>query len=200
MTNVFYCRISTDLQNDARQLEYAKQLGIEPQYIFNDHFTGTTMKRKELERMNQFLRMGDVVHVESISRIGRTTLEVIQLIEAWNKKGIYLVSQKEHIDTRTKNPYTEALYVIYALYSSIEHKQRKQRCEEGMIMARLRGEHIGRRKLEDLKGSKNKKYQIESAVQERLEKNTSMRTLSKKYGVAINTIYRYIREHRRVDY
>lgn len=195
MTNIFYCRISTNSQNDLRQLEYAKEIGIEEQFIFNDHFTGKTLDRPEMKKMLQFLRKGDVVYVESISRLGRSIGDIIKLIETWKEQGIHLVSKNEPIDTRKNDPITEAIYVLFALFSKIELEQKKQRCLEGIKVAKMKGIHLGRKKLEDLSGPKNKKLQIESAVEERIKEKMSFRKLSKKYGVSINTIYRYMKDH-----
>lgn len=123
MANVFIVEFLQILKMILVKLDYAKELSIEKEYIFNDHFTGKTLDHPELKRMIQFLRKGDIVFVESISRLGRSTGDIIKLIETWKEQRIHLVSKNEPIDTRTNNSMIEAMYV---LFSKMELKQRKQ--------------------------------------------------------------------------
>ena len=86
---VGYIRVSTEEQNTARQEVMMEELGVEK--IFMEKITAKTQcGREQLEAMLQFVREGDEVVVESISRIARNTrdlLEIVERLEADGKAG-----------------------------------------------------------------------------------------------------------------
>ncbi len=94
-----YARVSTEQQNLDRQLDMLKGCGVD--YIYNEKMTGTKRIRPELEKMLERLTAGDTVVIESLSRLGRSTKDLIWLMETFNQKGVNLVSLKESIDTTT---------------------------------------------------------------------------------------------------
>ena len=92
-----YIRISTMDQNTARQEALMKQLGVEQ--IFIDRMSGKNTERPELKRMMNFVREGDTVIVESISRFARNTKDLLSLVEQLAAKNVEFISEKEAIDT-----------------------------------------------------------------------------------------------------
>ena len=95
-----YIRVSTQDQNTIRQEILMERLGVEQIYI--DKSSGKNANRPELRTMLDFVRKGDVVLVESISRFARNTKDLLELIEQLTTKGVEFVSQKEAIDTSTQ--------------------------------------------------------------------------------------------------
>ena len=71
-----YIRISTTDQNTARQEVMMKELGVEQ--VFIDRMSGKNTERPELKRMMNFVREGDMVIVESISRFARNTKDLLE--------------------------------------------------------------------------------------------------------------------------
>lgn len=96
---VGYVRVSTREQNTVRQDELMKQLGVEK--VYTDKVSGKNTDRPELQKMMEFVREGDTVTVESISRFARNTKDLLDLIEALEGKKVQFVSQKERMDTST---------------------------------------------------------------------------------------------------
>ena len=94
-----YIRISTTDQNIARQELLMEQLGVDEVYI--DRMSGKNTNRPELQRMMEYVRRGDTVIVESISRFARNTRDLLELVEKLSAKGVEFVSKKEAIDTTT---------------------------------------------------------------------------------------------------
>lgn len=94
-----YIRVSTQEQNTLRQEVLLDRLGVEQ--IFIDKVSGKDTNRPELHTMLDFVRKGDVVIVESISRFARNTKDLLELVERLTDKGVAFVSQKEAIDTTT---------------------------------------------------------------------------------------------------
>ena len=94
-----YIRVSTQEQNTMRQEVLMEQLGVDQIYI--DRSSGKNANRPELKTMLEFVRKGDVVIVESISRFARNTKDLLELVEQLTAKGVEFISQKEAIDTST---------------------------------------------------------------------------------------------------
>lgn len=76
-----------------------EQLGVDEVYI--DRMSGKNTNRPELQRMMEYVRRGDTVIVESISRFARNTRDLLELVEKLSAKGVEFVSKKEAIDTTT---------------------------------------------------------------------------------------------------
>lgn len=94
-----YIRISTTDQNTARQEVMMQELGVEQVYI--DRMSGKSLDRPALKKMLNYVREGDVVIVESISRFARNTRDLLELIEQLCEKNVEFISKKEAIDTST---------------------------------------------------------------------------------------------------
>ena len=87
-----YVRASTVDQNTARQEVLMESLGVNQIYI--DRMSGKNTDRPELKRMMTFVREGDTVIVESISRFARNTKDLLELVEQLTAKEVVFISQK----------------------------------------------------------------------------------------------------------
>ena len=94
-----YIRVSTEDQNTARQEVLMSELGVEQVYI--DRTSGKNTARPALRQMMEYVRDGDTVIVESISRFARNTKDLLELVEQLTAKKVEFVSKKESIDTTT---------------------------------------------------------------------------------------------------
>lgn len=94
-----YIRVSTQDQNTIRQEVLMQELGVDEVYI--DRMSGKNANRPELQKMMEYVRRGDTVIVESISRFARNTRDLLDLVERLTTKGVEFVSKKEAIDTTT---------------------------------------------------------------------------------------------------
>ena len=96
---VGYVRCSTAEQNEARQMKMMEDQKVEK--VFVDKASGKNIDRKDFKAMMAFVREGDTVIVESISRIARNTRDLLSIISELTEKGVEFVSLKESIDTTT---------------------------------------------------------------------------------------------------
>ena len=90
--------MSTQEQNTIRQEVLMQNLGVDQLYI--DRASGKNADRPELRKMLTYVRQGDTVIVESISRFARNTRDLLDLVEQLTDKQVEFVSQKEAIDTK----------------------------------------------------------------------------------------------------
>ena len=139
-----YIRVSTQDQNTIRQEVLMEQLGVDQVYI--DKFSGKNRNRPELQTMLDFVRKGDVVIVESISRFARNTRDLLELIEKLSEKGVEFVSRKEAIDTTT--PTGKFMLTVFGAVAELEREYILQRQREGIAIAKAQGKYTGRKPIE----------------------------------------------------
>ena len=123
-----YARVSTEQQNLDRQLDMLQKYGVD--FIYNEKMTGTKRNRPELEKLLERLTEGDTVVVESLSRLGRSTKDLIWLMETFNSKGVNLVSLKESIDTTTSTG--KLLFTLMSAIAQFERDVIADRTREGL--------------------------------------------------------------------
>ena len=135
-----YIRISTAEQNAERQEVLMQELGVDQ--VFIDRVSGKSMNRPELKRMMEFVREGDMVIVESISRFARNTRDLLELVEQLTQKGVEFVSRKEALDTTT--PSGKFMLTIFGAVAELERAYILERQKEGIAIAKSNGIYKGR--------------------------------------------------------
>lgn len=173
-----YARVSTQDQELARQIDALGKYGVDE--IFTEKMTGTKANRPELNRLKDKVRPGDVVVIESLSRLGRSTKDLLSLIEDWNQQGVKLVSLKESIDTTT--PTGKLLLTVLSAISQFERDITVQRTNEGLQAARARGRKGGRPKASSAK--------VEKAVKLYHAQTHSIKEITAICGISQATLYR----------
>ena len=138
--NIGYIRVSTREQNPLRQEVLMEQLGVER--VFVDCTSGKNQDRPQLRQMMEFVREGDKVIVESISRFARNTRDLLELVDRLNRKGAVFVSQKEAIDTAS--PSGQFMLAVFGAVAQLERDYLLQRQREGIALAKEKGTYRGR--------------------------------------------------------
>jgi DNA invertase Pin-like site-specific DNA recombinase len=176
-----YARVSTEQQNLDRQLDALQKYGVD--LIFNEKMTGTKRNRPELMKMLDRMTEDDTVVVESLSRLGRSTKDLIELTELFHSKGVNLVSLKEAIDTNTSTG--KLLFTLMSAIAQFERDTIADRTREGLKAARARGRTGGRPKVEaDV---------VKKAVKLYRTGQYSIREIQELTGIKKSTLYRYLK-------
>lgn len=139
-----YIRVSTQEQNTMQQEVLMQELGVDEVYI--DRLSGKNTDRPELKKMMDYVRKGDTVIVESISRFARNTRDLLELIEKLSEKGVEFVSKKEAIDTTT--PTGKFMLTVFGAVAELEREYILQRQQEGIAIANAKGKYRGRKPIE----------------------------------------------------
>lgn len=191
---VGYVRVSTEEQNTARQDIMMQEYGVEK--VFSEKISGKNADRPELKKMMDFIREGDCVIVESISRLARNTRDLLTIVEEIHKKGADFISQKEAIDTRT--PQGRFMLTIFGAMAELERESLLQRQGEGIKAAKARDAELKAKGLpaETYKGRKpiavdenSMRIEVEAV---RAGKQTHEQAM-KKLGLKTNTYFRRIK-------
>ena len=139
-----YIRVSTQEQNTIRQEALMEALGVDEVYI--DRMSGKNTNRPELQKMMEYVRRGDTVIVESISRFARNTRDLLELVEQLTAKGVEFVSKKEAIDTTT--PTGKFMLTVFGAVAELEREYILQRQREGIAIAKEQGKYTGRKPIQ----------------------------------------------------
>jgi len=179
-----YARVSTKEQNLNLQADALKKAGCER--IFQEKVSGRSPNRPELLKLLEQIRPGDTLIVFSVDRLGRTTRELIILLNDFKEKAITFKSLSEGIFD-TSSPMGEAIYQIIAILKSMEVTVLRERTIKGIEAARARGVNGGRPA-----GSYNKKKA--SAVVTLYKQKNSINFIEDNLNISRSTIYQYLRK------
>lgn len=138
-----YIRVSTEEQNEARQLEALRAAGAEK--IYTDKFSGKNAERAQLQKMLLFCREGNTIVTESISRIARNVRDLLSIVAELQESGVEFVSLKESIDTST--PQGRFMLTVFGAMAELERESILQRQREGIEIAKARGVYKGRQPI-----------------------------------------------------
>jgi len=176
-----YCRVSTEEQVLDRQLESLKKYNCDE--IFMEKITGTKANRPELNKLKEKVREEDIVVIESLSRLGRSTKNLLELVEYFKGKKVKLISTKENIDTESATG--QLLLTVLSAISQFERDLTVERTKEGLVAARARGRKGGRPKSDE--------KALNKAIKLYQSKEYSIREIVSMTGISQSTIYRNIK-------
>lgn len=178
-----YIRVSTTEQNTIRQEVLMKELGVDEVYI--DKVSGKDTQRPKLQKMISYVRSGDVVIVESISRFARNTKDLLELIEILSDKDVVFISKKEAIDTNT--PTGKFMLTVFGAVAELEREYILQRQREGIEIAKAQGKYKGRKRIEH--------QDFDSVVSKWKKGDITATKAMNLLGMKKSTFYRKIKEN-----
>jgi len=141
---VAYVRVSTQEQNEARQIEALEKYGIEK--WFTEKISGKNTDRPELQAMLDFVREGDVIYIHDFSRLARSTKDLLEIVERLDRKKVHLVSNKENVDSST--PTGKLMLTMIGAIAEFERQNLLDRQAEGIAIAKREGKYKGRRPIQ----------------------------------------------------
>ena len=142
--NIAYVRVSTVEQNEARQIEALEKYGIERWYT--EKISGKDANRPKLQEMLEYVREGDTIHIHDLSRLARSTADLLVIVDLLGKKGVHLVSNKENIDSST--PTGKLMLTMIGAINEFERTNILERTREGIAIAKREGVYKGRKPID----------------------------------------------------
>ena len=138
-----YVRVSCEDQHTDRQEALMKELEVEK--VFIDRASGKDTARPALQEMMSFARAGDTIYIDSLSRLSRSTRDLLNIIEELKNKQIELVSKKEMIDSTT--PTGRFMIGVFGCLYAMERENTLLRQAEGIKIAKEKGMYKGRKPI-----------------------------------------------------
>lgn len=179
-----YARVSTSDQNLDRQIDALKKYGCEK--IVHEKLSGTIKDREGIEQVFELIRKGDVVCVESISRLGRKTLDILNIIKRIEEAGVQFVSLKENMDTST--PTGKAMFQMMCVIAELERDLIAERVKEGLNASKKRGTKLGRPTIDTEK--------LGIALRMYDSKDYSVKEIVESTGISQGSLYRAINKRK----
>ena len=183
---VGYVRCSTAEQNEARQMKMMEDQQVEK--VFADKASGKNTDRKDFKAMMAFVREGDTVIVESISRIARNTRDLLSIISELSEKGVEFVSLKENIDTTT--PRGRFMRTVFGALAELERESILERQREGIEIAKAEGKYKGRKPVPV------DEAQFRAVCARWRAGEITATAAMKELGIKSNTFYRRVKERK----
>lgn len=188
MRTIAYIRVSSEGQNVARQKKSLSDNGCTEFYI--EKISGASMERPKLNEMLNSLNTGDMVIVHEISRLSRSTKDLLTIVEIIKDKGAKLKSITDSwLDLSDDNPMSELLFTIFSGLAQFERKMIKQRQKEGIEIAKSEGKYRGR-KTKLVEGGKEE--QRMKAIIAAYKQGKSINDIRMTFRVGTGTIYRLL--------
>lgn len=181
-----YARISTAEQNLDRQIDQLLEYGIHKSDIYADEITGTKRHRPKLdELLDEKIGKNDIIIVVDISRLSRSTKDLLEIVDQIKSKGSKIKSLKDTwLDTTSDNPYNDFLLTVMSGLSQLERDLISQRTKEGLASARARGRLGGR--------PKTKKEDIDRALVLYDAGDLKINDICQLVGISKPTLYKYV--------
>ncbi len=140
--NYGYARVSTSGQCLDRQIDALVAAGVDKNNIYTEKMSGTKSNRPKLKGLLETVEEGDTVYIESLSRLGRSSADLINLMQTFHNEGVTLISLKEKLDFGSAAGKMIAQFLC--VLSEFERETISERVREGVKSARERGRFGGR--------------------------------------------------------
>ncbi len=191
-----YLRVSTKEQNSQYQkdmiLNYANENNYVPVTFIDETMSGAkSYKNRELGKLLDKLSLGDILLVNEFSRLGRSLLDILEIIKVINEHEAQLIVVRDKLiigdDMNSK-----LLTTMFGIVSEIERDLLKSRVKEGLDAAKARGVKLGRKPGP----AKSKLDPHKDKIQEYLDKEISKASIAKLLDVNKQTLYSFIKKHK----
>ena len=176
-----YARVSTRQQDLSRQLDLLER--YECHKIYTEKISGIRTNRPELNKLKKRVKENDKIIIESFSRLGRSTKDLIDLVYFFERKGVKVISIKENFDTQT--PQGKLMMTVFQAFSQFERDIIVERTKEGIDSARARGNIGGRPRIDP--------KLIQYALNLYQKEGRTVVDICAQTGIKRSTFYRYLR-------
>ncbi len=183
--NVGYLRVSTLVQNTARQLD-----GITLDEVFEDKASGKDTSRPRLEACLKHLRKGDTLHIHSLDRLARNLDDLRKIIKELTGRGVVVKSHKEGLTfTGDDSPMANLLLSMLGAVAEFERSIILERQREGIAIAKAAGAYKG--------GKKKMTEEQAQEIRRRVANGDKKAAIARDFGISRETLYQYL--NRSID-
>lgn len=190
---VAYLRASTDKQDLSHQkleiLEFARRQGLRvDEYVEITISSRKTSKQRRIDELVQMLDEADTLIVTELSRLGRSTAEVIALVNALVERNIRVITIKQNLDITRQDMNSKIIIALFSLFAELERDLVSLRTREALAAKKAQGQLLGKPKGTLQKSKFDKDV---GRIKELLGYGLSVRKIAKVLGyashIALNT-------------
>jgi DNA invertase Pin-like site-specific DNA recombinase len=148
---IAYLRASTDKQDLSHQkleiLEFARRQAMHvDEYVEITVSSRKTSKQRRIDELLQALAETDTLIVTELSRLGRSTAEVIALVNALVERNIRLVTIKQNLDVHRQDMNSKIIVTLFSLFAELERDLISLRTKEALASKKAQGKVLGKPK------------------------------------------------------
>ena len=177
-----YRRVSSTDQSTARQLD-----GLALDQTFEDHASGSTIDRPQLQACLATLRPGDTLVVHSMDRLARNLQDLLALVSTLTARGVRVEFIKEaQVFTGSRSATGDLMLGILGAVAGFERAMIRERQAEGIAIAKQKGVYKGRRPALDA-------VQVAKLRADAAQPGVNRTKLAKDYGISRETMYQHLR-------
>lgn len=189
-----YIRVSTNYQTVQNQKiairQYAKYHRLHKIQWIAETISGTKIpEKRKLGELLSIVQKNDVIIVTELSRLGRSLMMILNVLQSLLEKGVKVIAIKEGYELGD-NIQSKVLAFAFGLSAEIERTLLSERTKQGLERARKQGKQIGRRK-----GQKSKKYKLTGKAayikKERIAGRSKL-SLAKEFKVTWVTLNKFM--------
>ena len=196
MATLAYIRVSTDKQDLNNQkleiLEYAQKNNYKVDEFIEIEIS--SRKDKDERRINELfgkLQSEDTLIVSELSRLGRSTAEVLNMVNTLIEKKVRFIAIKQNLVINGRNDMqTKVMITMFSLFAELERDLISQRTiqalrakkAQGVVLGRPRGS-LGNSKLDDKKGQ----------IQELLKHKVAKAAIARMLGVSRTSLIDFVK-------
>ncbi|ABB33355.1 Resolvase domain protein [Geobacter metallireducens RCH3] len=192
---IAYLRVSTsqqDLKNQKFEiLDYAQKNGLSiDDFVEVEISSRKSVEERKIDYLVSMLSQGDRVIVSELSRIGRSTVEVLNIINELASKKVFLIAIKQNLNINgSENLQAKVMVTMFSLFAELERDLISDRTKRALEARKAAGVKLGRPKgatgVSKLDG-------MEGQITELLRKQVSLSSIAKIFSVSRGTVYSFI--------
>lgn len=178
-----YARVSTEDQNVDQQVEFLKSK-YQCDEVVSEKFTGTTTDRPNFQHLIDQVEKGDTIIVQSVSRLGRKTTEVLETVELLKEKQVSLIVDQLQ-GTDITSGVGKLLFTMLTGLAELEREQMLERQKIGIERAKAEGKYKGRKPVDS---------EVIEMAKLLISQGHTRKQVAARLGVGTATLYRYLKE------
>lgn len=194
---VSYLRVSTtdqDLEkNKAAVLKFVndKKWGQYVEFVEEKVSGMKSWRKRKLYDVVQSMQTGDKLVVSELSRLGRSLVEVLEVLNVLTDRNVGVYSVKDNFQLNGKDMQSKVMRTMLGLFAEIERDLISARTKEGLAAARAKGSKLGRPKGP----GKSKLDQYRTEIESMLKTGVQKKYIAKKYGITQVGLFNWLKRH-----
>lgn len=191
-----YLRVSTIDQDTAKNendvLRYANQNDFGKVEFISEKISGMkSWKSRKLFEVVQNMQPGDKMIVPELSRLGRSLVDVLEVLKELTDRGVKVYSVKENFQLNGDDMQSKIMRTLLGLFAEIEKDLISSRTKEGLQAAREKGSKLGRKK-----GSFNSKLdKFKPEIIKQLNDGIPMTRIAKRHDCTTALVSLWVKKH-----
>lgn len=191
-----YLRVSTIDQdtdkNESAILKFANDKDFGKVAFVSEKVSGTmSWKKRKLFEVVNSLNKGDILIVPELSRLGRSLVDVLEVLNTLSDKDVKVYSVKENFQLNGQDIQSKMMRTMLGLFSEIERDLISARTKEGLAAARAKGKLLGRPK--GIGKSRLDKHRED--ILNLIKNGSNRKFIAKRFGVSPGTITHWLKRH-----